>query len=359
MALFEVENIHIEGISACVPKNLVKTSDLELFSEKEAQVFSQNTGIKQRYISDGSICASDLCFQAATNIIEKLNWVKEEIDVLIFISQSPDYILPATSNLLQNRLGLSKDCFCLDVSLGCSGYIYGLSLISNLLQNSKFNKALLLVGDTISTYSSPNDKSVYPLFGDAGTATAIQFDSEKNSKWTFDIGTDGSGLEAIKIQDGGARNRTSVKSLEYNYINDEDKDIGKRRAIDLQLNGIDVFNFAIKVAPGSIKKIFEKTNSSSETIDYLFLHQANLFMNETIRKRLKVDKEKAPNSIENFGNTNGASIPLTIVQTFKDIVIEKDLSVVMCGFGVGLSWGSVFMNMQKSLVTDMSFYNAE
>ncbi len=359
MSLFEVENVHIKGVAACVPNNLVKTIDLEMFSEKDALVFSQNTGINQRYVSDGTICASDLCFQAAENIIAKLNWQKEEIDVLIFVSQSPDYILPATSNLLQNRLGLSKDCFCLDISLGCSGYIYGLSLVSNLLQNSKFNKGLLLVGDTISTYTSSEDKSVHPLFGDAGTATAIKFDDKKPSKWNFDIGTDGSGLEAIKVKDGGARNRTKVNSFDYHYIKKEDETAGKRRAVDLHLNGIDVFNFAIKTAPNSIKNILEETGSIIENIDYFFLHQANLFMNETIRKRLKIEREKAPYSIENFGNTNGASIPLTIVQLLKDKSIEKELKVIMCGFGVGLSWGSVMMDLEKSLLTDMSFYHVE
>ena len=355
MAFFEVQNIFIEGIAACVPNKIQKISDIEMFSEKEAQVFSKNTGIKQRYVSDGIVCASDLCFQASENIIEKLKWKKNEIDILIFISQTPDYILPATSNLLQERLGLSKDCFCLDISLGCSGYIYGLSLVANLLQNDKFNKALLLVGDTISTYTSSQDKSVFPLFGDAGTATAIIFNNKKKSKWSFEIGTEGSGYEAIKIKDGGARNRITHKSFEYDYVNLVDKPLGKRRNIDLQLNGIDVFNFAIKTVPNTLKKLLETTEIPIENIDYLFLHQANMFMNETIRKKMKMDQNKLPNSIENFGNTNGASIPLTIVQTLKAKDIEKNISVLMCGFGVGLSWGAVAMELEKNLLTDMSF----
>lgn len=359
MAFFEIGNVNIKGISTCVPNNLVETSNLTIFSEKEAQVFSQNTGIKQRYISDGIICASDLCFQAAERIINKLSWDKTEIDILIFISQTPDYILPATSNLLQNRLNLSKDCYCLDISLGCSGYIYGLSLVSSLMQTGNFKKGLLLVGDTISTLTSSDDKSVFPLFGDAGTATAIEFDSSKIEKWAFNIGSDGSGVEAIKIKDGGARNRVTTKSLIPQYIDQQDESKGKRCDLDLQLNGIDVFNFAIKTAPLSINTLLEKTSKSIEIIDYLFLHQANLFMNETIRKRVKIDKKKSPTSIENFGNTNGASIPLTIVETLKDKNIENNLSVLMCGFGVGLSWGSVSMELEKTIITDRSFYNVE
>jgi 3-oxoacyl-[acyl-carrier-protein] synthase-3 len=356
MALFEVENVKIKGISACVPNRIVNTNDLELFSIKEAQLFIQNTGISKRHVSDGNICASDLCFQAAENIIADLGWFKGDIDILIFVSQTPDYILPATSNLLQNRLGLTQDCFCLDISLGCSGYIYGLSVVSSLLQNNKFKKALLLVGDTISTYTSKNDKSVYPLFGDAGTATAIEFDQLSNFKWFFDIGTDGSGSNAIKIKTGGSRHRTNKDSFESQDINLDDISIGKRSSVDLKLEGIDVFNFAIKKAPNSIINILKHAAVSIDLVDYFFLHQANLFMNETIRKKIKVNKEKVPNSIQNFGNTNGASIPLTIVQAFKDFKVTKELSVLMCGFGVGLSWGSVFMNLEKSLITNMSFY---
>jgi len=357
MASFAVENITIKGISACVPNIKVKTNELELFSSKEAQVFIQNTGINQRFVSDGTICASDLCFQAAENLIADLGWSKHEIDVLIFISQTADYILPATSNLLQDKLGLSQDCYCLDISLGCSGYIYGLSLISNLLQNKRFKRGLLLVGDTISTYTSKNDKSVYPLFGDAGTATAIEFDQISKNIWHFDIGSDGSGSDAIKIRSGGARFRTDKSSFDLYNINPDDVSAGQRSSLDLKLDGIDVFNFAIKKAPTSIFNVLNEAAISIEEVDYFFLHQANLFMNETIRKRIKVQKEKMPNSIQNFGNTNGASIPLTIVQAYLEFDEFKEFSVVMCGFGVGLSWGSVWMRLEKSFVTNMSFYN--
>jgi 3-oxoacyl-[acyl-carrier-protein] synthase-3 len=358
MSLFEVDNVHIRGISACVPKTKVKTDELDFFSKKEVETFIQSTGIIQRHITDGNVCASDLCFQAAEEILIELGWQKNEIDVLIFISQSPDYILPATSNLLQSRLGLSQDCFCLDVSLGCSGYIYGLSLVSNLLQNNRFNKALLLVGDTISSYTSKFDKSVYPLFGDAGTATAIEFDNRSSSNWIFDIGSDGSGSDAIKINAGGSRFRTNKNSFDLVDISIYDPFKGKRSSVDLRLEGIDVFNFAIKKAPNSIFNILNFVSKGVDDIDYFFLHQANLFMNETIRKKIKVEKDKMPYSIQNFGNTNGASIPLTIVHSFNNLIQKNDLSVLLCGFGVGLSWGSVLLNLNKSLKTSMSYYHA-
>ena len=357
MSLFEIENVSIKGISACVPKKVIKTSDLEIFTSKEAQVFTQNTGITQRHVSDGNICASDLCFQAAEKIIANLGWDKKDIDILIFVSQTADYILPATSNLLQNRLGLTQDCFCLDISLGCSGYIYGLSVVANLLQNNRFNKGLLLVGDTISTYTSINDKSVYPLFGDAGTATALEFNKFSSHRWIFDIGTDGSGSDAIKINSGGSRFRTNKESFNSQDIIVNDVFLGKRSSVDLKLEGIDVFNFAIKKAPNSIFNILQYASLDIDLVDYFFLHQANLFMNETIRKKIKVQKEKMLNSIQEFGNTNGASIPLTIVNVLNDHKLNNDLTVLMCGFGVGLSWGSVLMNIEKSITINFSLYH--
>jgi 3-oxoacyl-[acyl-carrier-protein] synthase III len=358
MAFFSVENLQIRGIATCSAPYLQKVADIPFLSEKDAEIFSNNTGINQRYIADSSICASDLCQQAANQLIAKLDWDKSEIDVLIFISQTSDYILPATSNLLQHKLGLSKDCLCLDISLGCSAYVYGLSVVGNFLQNKQFKKALLLVGDTISRYSSPNDKSVFPLFGDVGSATAIEYDKSTPSIWHFEIGTDGNGSDAIKINDGGARNKIeNENSLKPYQIDPENEISGSRRNVDLVLNGTDIFNFAIKVVPETIKKLLENTNTPIEDIDLLYLHQANMFMNETIRKKLKFSKEKTPNSLPSFGNTNGASIPLTIVNSFQEIEKTKEkLDVVLCGFGVGLSWGAVKLDISSNLITDFSFY---
>ncbi|MGK4569267.1 ketoacyl-ACP synthase III [Flavobacterium sp. 3HN19-14] len=357
MAFLKAENIHIRGIAACVPEKIAKISDLELFSEKEAQQFTTNTGIRQRRIADADTCASDLCYQAAEKILAKLQWEKSEVELLIFVSQTPDYILPATSNLLQSRLRLSKDCFCLDINLGCSGYLYGLTVVSNLMQNNGFKKGLLLVGDTISSYASAYDKSVFPLFGDAGTATALEYDADKYSKWTFITGSDGSGENAIKINAGGARNRIGEDALQYIQIDPLQAETGKRRAVDLSLNGIEVFNFAIKAAPELIKKLLEYTETAIEDIDYAFLHQANWFLNETIRKKIKMAPEKVPYSIQDFGNTNGASIPLTIVKKMEEESISESKKILMSGFGVGLSWGAALLNLEPPFATDLSIYH--
>ena len=352
--MFTVSNIHIKGIATCVPEHVVEIKNIPLFHENEAEVFSKNTGIFEKHVADEGICASDLCYQAAQNVIEKLAWNKEDIKVLIFVSQTPDYILPATSNLLQHRLGLPNDCFCLDISLGCSGYIYGLSAIANFLQNPQFKKGLLLVGDTISQYTSDEDKSVYPLFGDAGTATAIEFDDSINSKWSFITGTDGSGENAIKIVSGGSRNKFNAASLEKKPI--ENNATGRRSDVDLILDGMEVFNFAIKTAPKLIDQLISDIQLEKESLDYLFLHQANLFMNETIRKKLKIDASKTPNSLSKYGNTNGASIPVTISHYFNNENLPKDKEVILCGFGVGLSWGAVHFKTSYDIKTSISIY---
>ncbi|MFY7811752.1 MAG: ketoacyl-ACP synthase III, partial [Flavobacterium sp.] len=232
MSFFQFNHISIKGIATCKPKNIEFISDI--LEKNESEIFTKNTGILQRHIADKETCASDLCYKAAEDIIEKLNWKKEEIDILIFVTQTPDYILPASSNILQNRLGLSKNCYCLDISLGCSGYIYGMSLISSLLQNPSFKKGILLVGDTITKLTSIEDKSVYPLFGDAGTATALEYDANVNHTISFVTGTDGSGEDAIKITHGGARNRYDESCLMYQ--NFDANSLNKRKNIDLYLD---------------------------------------------------------------------------------------------------------------------------
>lgn len=350
MSFHQSGNIVIKGVSTCIPRKKKLISDLELLNVQESAKFSKNTGIISRYEAGDSICASDLCYEAANSLLKKLNWNTNEVDVLIFVSQTPDYILPATSNLLQNRLGLSNDCFCLDISLGCSGYVYGMSVISNLLQNPAFKKGLLLVGDTITKLTSPKDKSVFPLFGDAGSATAVEFDSSKSTKISFLTGVDGSGDDAIKITHGAGRNRIDENSLKYSKIDESENE---RRDIDLKLNGLDVFNFAIKTVPRTVDQLLNEIKLNREEIDCYVFHQANLFMNETIRKKLKIEPHKCLNSIEEFGNTNGASIPLTLCVNYQEKIPNGNF--IMCGFGVGLSWGAFHYTNEQDILINLSY----
>lgn len=343
MAFLNIPNVKISGISACVPKEIDHNKKLPI-SKVEIDKLISAVGIEEKRISPQSICTSDLCYSAAEKLISDLKWDKKDIDCLVFVSQTPDYILPATSCILQDRLGLSEECLTKDISLGCSGWVYGLNTISSILSVSKgsVKKALLLVGDTSSKTSSRTDKSIWPLFGDAGTATAIEFD-ESSSDMHFHLASDGSGEKAIKINDGGFRNQFSEKSLQYN----KDENGIEKNDLQLHLDGMDVFSFAISKAPESVKKLCEQYSLQTEEIDFFLFHQANLFLNERIRKKLKLPTEKVPYSLKHFGNTSSASIPLTYVVSNTGSTFKNRKNHIGCGFGVGLSWGSVYFETEN------------
>lgn len=329
-------------MAAAVPKHAESNWDYELLTESEKKMLVKTTGVETRRVASKNMTTSDLCFTAAEKLIAELKWNKEDIDVLIFLSQSRDYYLPATSIILQDRLGLSKNTMAFDMGLGCSGFPYGLSVISSLLANSGLKKGLLMMGDISSATCSKDDKSTYPLFGDAGSVTALEFD-ENVGDMQFQLQSDGSGYEAIIIPDGGIRNLVSKESFDM-------KTIAKgitRCNLNLALNGLDVFNFSVTEVPKALKNFFKETDSNPTTYDYFLMHQANKLMNETIRKKTKFDAEKVPYSIQKYGNTSSASIPLTIVSELNQDVQNKELNLIASGFGVGLSWGIVSFKTNK------------
>jgi 3-oxoacyl-[acyl-carrier-protein] synthase-3 len=274
-------------------------------------------------------------------LIEGLGWNKEDIQLLVFVSQSRDYILPASACILQDRLGLSKSAIAFDVSMGCSGYTYGLSIISNYVAHCGIKKALLLVGD-VSSMTSYRDKTTYPLFGQAGTATAIEYCKEIGKSF-FNLQTDGSGHKAIMIPAGGMRNYPTKKMFEF-------KSFGKgiiRNDLHVALDGYAVFDFSLREVAPNVKELLEYAEKSKEDIDYFVFHQANQLINDTIRKKLKLEVDKVPSSLKKYGNTSSATIPLTIVSELSEIVSKKKLKMLFCGFGVGLSWGSVILDLDK------------
>jgi len=338
MAFQAVQNVAIRGISACVPKFRENNRNLDLFGDQiETERFIGATGVEYRHlVKDSDLCSSDLCYNAALKLIEELNWKTEEIDCLIFVSQTPDYILPASACILQNRLGLPQDCYAMDISLGCSGWVYGLSTIASLLANGTMKKGLLLVGDTTSVTKSPEDKSTYPLFGDAGTATAIEYEKSADPM-VFHLGTDGRGYEAIIIPDGGFRSFYNDKS----FVKEEIEPGIIRHRLHSILNGPAVFTFGISKAPKSVRAVLEHFGIDKDTIDYFVFHQANLYMNEKIRTKLRIESEKVPYSLSEYGNTSSASIPLTLVANLSSELKVNSLKLLACAFGVGLSWASV------------------
>jgi len=346
MAFQTIKNVEVKGISACVPLLTESNKDLSLFnSEDEAHKFIEATGVESRHIVRGTnLCTSDLCFMAAKQLMTRLDWNPGEIDCLIFVSQTPDYIFPATACILQERLGLPTDCYSLDISLGCSGWVYGLSVIASLLATGTMKKGLLLVGDTTTVTKSPRDKSSYPLFGDAGSATALKYTEEGNEMF-FNFGTDGRGYEAIIIPDGGFRNFYNQDS----FIETEVEPGIKRNRLHSILNGPAVFTFGISRAPKSIDSLLRHFDINKDSIDYFVFHQANLFMNEKIRTKIKIDPEKVPYSLAEYGNTSSASIPLTIVTQLGSQLELSRKKMLACAFGVGLSWASVVFDLSHTV----------
>jgi len=351
MAFRIINNVNIKGISACVPVCTENNLDLELFNNsEEAQKFIEATGVRIRHlVKDTGLCTSDLCCSAASRLMSELGWSPESIDCLIFVSQTPDYILPATSCILQDRLGLSQDCYALDISLGCSGWVYGLSVIASLISGGNMKKGLLLVGDTTTVTKSHKDKSTYPLFGDAGTATAIEY-AEETKDMIFNFGTDGKGFEAIIIPDGGFRNFFNNNS----FLEEEIEPGIIRHRLHSILNGPAVFTFGISKAPKSVNSLLEKYRLSKEEIDYYVFHQANMFMNEKIRAKLKIQPEKVPYSLDEFGNTSSASIPLTIVTRLAVELRHEKKKILACAFGVGLSWASVVFEVSDLVCPELT-----
>ena len=349
MALLSIKNISVRGVSACVPKAKVYTKDYDYITEKERELFEKNVGISERRVAPPHLTTSDFCFHAAEKLITDLNWNKDEIDCLIFVSQSPDYFLPATGILLQNRLGLKKTTIAFDINLGCSGYIYGLSVISSLITSGQINKGLLLVGDKSTLSTNYEDKSTYPLFGDAGTATAIEFDKNADGIY-FNLQSDGSGENAIKIPHGGSRfsvqpDTFTVKEIEPGI---------NRSKRHLQLEGIEIFNFALREVAANTKELLEYSNTQAETVDYFVFHQANFMINESVRKKLKItDKTKVPYSIQKFGNTSSASIPLTMITELKEQLRQKSNTLFLSGFGVGFSWASCILKTKSLICSDL------
>ena len=345
MAFLEFKNVRIAGISAGVPKfiasNLNPLDDDGVSSEYSPEAFVETTGVLERRLSD-TLTTSDLCFEAAEKLISDLNWDKSEIEALIFVSQTADYILPATACILQDRLGLSKECYAEDVALGCSGWVYGLSNVASLLSSGSIKRALLLCGDAKKRAKGPRD----PLFGHAGTATAVEF-FDGAGGFKFHFGTDGSGYDAIITPDGGSRNQVSIDSFKLEEIE------GKRmHRMQTRMKGMDVFSFGISTAPKSLKKLGERFGFNYLDYDYFVFHQANMKMNNLIAKKLKLSPEKVPSCMYHFGNTSSASIPLTIVTQLQDRC-DKTTKFICCGFGVGLSWGTVAFDSDSIVIPDL------
>lgn len=340
MAIITYKNVGIGAMSACVPKKVIENYhyDLDIWPEEEVRKVVDKVGVFERRFVDDKTCASDLCFAAAEKLFADNDIDKSEIDLLIFLSQTPDYRMPATSILLQDRLGLPVSTMAFDISLGCSGFISALSIVYSMMQNKGFRKALLLNGETRSKVYSRKDRREAFIFGDAGVAVMIERD-EKFGESHFSLNSDGSRGDLIMIPGGGYRNMSSIETLKEKVV-DEYGNV--RTDENGYMNGADVFNFVIVEVPKDIRRLITASGEDIQKMDYYVFHQANAFINNHIAKKLKLDKDRIPWTIQKYGNTSSVSVPLTIVSELKD-KMQGEKKLLLSAFGVGMAWATAIV----------------
>lgn len=352
MAFLKVENVAIKGISACVPPSVEENRDISFYAPGEAEQVIAATGIERRHIAGPDICVSDLCFRAAERLIADLGWEKESIDLLALCTQNPDYRNQPTSFLVHERLGLSESTMCLDFFHGCPGWVNSLSSVSSMLSVSGIKRVLLLVGDTVSKDQNQASHESRPLFGDCCTATALEFEQGAPAM-VFNNGTMSDGGKALILTQGGYRHPYTHETLEIELA---------RRAGTLtegqadDMDGMDVFSFAITKVPKALKKLCAEYEIDMEGIDHLVLHQANKLIIDAIAKRMKMPAEKMPLGLREYGNTTSASIPLTIVSECAQAYRGGRQKSLVCGFGTGLSWGSAYFETNHIVVPEVIIY---
>lgn len=340
-----IENVRIEGIACSMPEKISEVSDLAgKFGEETVQKIMASTGVFRRHVVDDQ-CSSDLCVAATERLFSDLNVDRASIDTLIFVSQTHDHTLPATACILQERLKLSASVAAFDVALGCSGYVYGLWLAASLLAGGGSRRVLLLVGDTISKIVSEEDRSVAALFGDAGSATLLQYDRTAQPL-SFALGTDGRGANNLIVPAGGFRDRSGDAS----HISEPEA----RGPFDLFMNGAEIFAFTLARVPSLVKALQESRPDKGLAIDHYVFHQANKFMLEHLVKRMKLPREKVLLDVESVGNTSCTSIPLALSLTD----LEKDNKVtglmLLAGFGVGYSWAGCIADFDNVWISPVS-----
>lgn len=339
MVVRRIEGVRICGIASCVPASR-RVISAELFADRlMAKRFSSVTGVKEsRSAYVQGLVSSDLCHEAARTLMTRLGWSGDDVDTVIFVSQSRDYVLPMTACLLQERLGISQSCIAFDIPSGCSGFVQGLAAIASLLTGGQGKRGLLLVGEVNKADGCGLDSGTNLLFGDAGGVCAVER-SQNASPMVFDFGTDGSGYKYLYTPAGGFRHPISCE--DFDYV--EGQDGIKRRPIDCIIDGPKIFEFAVDKVPVSVSRLLEGIGVSVDDVDSFIFHQANRLINETIRNKLKISSEKHPYSIDLFGNTSSASIPLTITTSLSRQLEMGVNKLVLCGFGVGLSWASAYV----------------
>jgi 3-oxoacyl-[acyl-carrier-protein] synthase-3 len=332
----------ILDLAAHLPERVLDNEALAaLYPDWSADKILAKTGIRERRIAADGETAADLACAAADKLFAQGRVERGEIDFILFCTQAPDYLLPTSACLLQARLGLPRSAGALDFNLGCSGFVYGLSLAKGLIESGAARRVLLLTADTYSKYIHPQDRSVRTLFGDAAVATVIGgVEGEVQSIGPFVFGTDGRGARDLIVEAGGARRPCDADSSVAHL----DANGNVRSAENLHMNGAEVFSFTLREVPAAVDALLDKAGLARADIDFFVLHQANRFMLDTLRKKIGIAPDKMPLHLEDVGNTVSSTIPLALVRMREGGQLVPGTRLMLVGFGVGYSWAATIIN---------------
>jgi 3-oxoacyl-[acyl-carrier-protein] synthase-3 len=331
----------VRGIEYFLPDNVLTNERLAgQFQDWTAQKILEKTGISERRLAAPGECASDLAVKACLKLFAAGHCSSADVDFILLCTQSPDYFLPTTACLLQDRLGIPNSAGALDFNLGCSGFVYGLALAKGLVETGQAANVLLLTAETYSKFLHAGDKSVRTIFGDAGAATLVSRSesapSDPEALGPFVFGTDGSGAENLIVRAGAMRPPPESSSS-------PGPDGCPRTFANLYMNGAEIFSFTLKIIPTLVRDVLARANKRAEDIDLFVFHQANRFMLEHLRKRLRIPEPKFYVSMEFTGNTVSCTIPIALANAARDGTLKRGATVMLVGFGVGYSWGACLM----------------
>ena len=349
MAVMKFNGVGITAMAGAVPNHIIDNLKYtEHFPPEMVKEVVEKVGIYERRFADENTCSSDLCFAAAQKLIIDNNINRDDIDLLVFISQTADYRMPATSITLQHRLGLKNTCIAFDVNLGCSAFLYGMSVVYSMMEAGNIRKALILDGETRSKVYGPRDRRSAFIFGDAGVAALVERDSKFSDSY-ISLNSDGSRADLIMIKAGGYRHMSTPETLKERVVDE----YGNMRSDEQgYMKGGDVFNFVIREIPRDIKNTLVAANVTADQMDYIVFHQANNFINSYIAKKMKLDVTKIPHTIEKFGNTSSVSVPLTIVSELNG-KLDGHKTLLLSAFGVGMTWASAVVSFVDCKVSDI------